>query len=57
MTGWRPVIKLDDLQSIEDRLSRDRKLITAYIPGKGICYKVVPVKSFPHKRKRYKEVW
>jgi hypothetical protein len=57
MTGWRPVIKLDDLQSIEDRLSRDRKLITAYIPGKGICYKVVPVKRFPHKRKRHKEVW
>lgn len=57
MINWRPVVKLTDLHAIEDRLSRDRKLITAYIPGRGVCYKVVPTKKFTHKRKRHKETW
>ena len=57
MINWRPVVKLSDLHAIEDRLSRDRKLITAYIPGRGVCYKVVPCKNYANKRKRHKEAW
>lgn len=57
MITWRPVKKLNDLHSLEDRLSRDCKLVTAYIPGMGVCYKVVRCKNHPNKRKRHKPVY
>lgn len=57
MITWRPVKKLGDLHSLEDRLSRDCKLITAYIPGMGVCYKVVRCNKRQNKRKRHKPVY
>ena len=57
MTNWRPIRNLDELDSIESRLSRDRKIVVADIPGKGLCYKVVRKTKPTHKRKQAKVIY
>jgi len=57
MTNWRPIRNLDDLDSIESRLSRDRKIVVADIPGRGLCYKVVRKTKHLHKRKPTKVIY
>jgi hypothetical protein len=57
MTNWRPIKTLYDLDSIESRLSKDRRVIVADIPGKGLCYKVVRKTKPRHKRKPIKVIY
>jgi hypothetical protein len=57
MTDWRPIRNLGELDSIESRLSRDRKIVVSNIPGKGLCYKVVRKTKHLHKRKKSKLVY
>jgi uncharacterized protein (UPF0335 family) len=57
MTNWRPIKNLDELDSIESRLSRDRKIVVANIPGEGLCYKVVRKIKPIHKRKPTKVIY
>jgi hypothetical protein len=51
VTNWRPIKNLDELDSIESRLTKDRKIVVASVPGKGLCYKVVRKTKPRHKRK------
>jgi len=57
MTNWRPIRNLDELDSIESRLTKDRKIVVADIPGKGLCYKVVRKTNYKDKRRKFKPVY
>jgi hypothetical protein len=57
MTNWRPIKTLYDLDSIESRLSKDRRVIVTNIPGKGLCYKVVKNTKHRHKRNKGKHLY
>lgn len=38
--AWKPAGKIN-LAALEDRLPSSKKLITAWIPGRGACYMIV----------------
>jgi hypothetical protein len=57
VTNWRPIRNLDELDSIESRLTKDRKIVVADVPGKGLCYKVVRKTKPRHKRKPIKVIY
>lgn len=57
MTNWRPIRNLDELDSIESRLTKDRKIVVADIPGKGLCYKVVRKTKPKYRRKPTKVIY
>jgi hypothetical protein len=57
MSNWRPLRDLAEIDSIESRLSRDRRVIVADIPGKGLCYKVVRKTNYRDRRKKLKPVY